>query len=153
MSIILMCAAMPVFSQMHHNPALGIAFSENHGQFPAHVEAITPFAAGYIYLESDGLTIKVYDKDQVQANHTLREKPFGDHSLQWDVYRMNLVDAQVPDVAAYNTLSWTTNFFLGDDESKWRGNIPVHGGIRYNSIYPGIDIDFTGEYNNFKYTV
>ena len=59
-------------AQMMHNPALGINFSMNEGQFPPEVKAVTPFAAGSVYLQEDGLLVKLYDKDKVVALHENR---------------------------------------------------------------------------------
>ena len=37
------------------------------------------------------------------------------------------------------------NYFLGNEEDKWRSNVPVWGGVRYKNIYPGIDLELTSE--------
>jgi len=34
---------------------------------------------------------------------------------------------------------------LGNDEDKWRSNVPVWGGVRYKNLYPGIDLELTSE--------
>jgi hypothetical protein len=36
------------------------------------------------------------------------------------------------------------NYFLGNDPSKWRTNIPTYAKVRYESIYPGVDLVYYG---------
>lgn len=35
----------------------------------------------------------------------------------------------------------TSNYFLGNDPSKWRSSVPNYGGARYRSVYSGIDLE------------
>ncbi|KKM97152.1 hypothetical protein LCGC14_1170990, partial [marine sediment metagenome] len=36
------------------------------------------------------------------------------------------------------------NYFLGDDESKWRSGVPSFGAVVYEDLYDGIDLHVTG---------
>lgn len=36
------------------------------------------------------------------------------------------------------------NYYIGDDESAWRGDVPSYGTIVYESIYDGVDLHVTG---------
>ena len=36
------------------------------------------------------------------------------------------------------------NYFLGNDPSKWRSNIPLYGRVNYQNLYPGVDLAFHG---------
>jgi hypothetical protein len=38
-----------------------------------------------------------------------------------------------------------SNYFIGNDPRKWRTNVPTFGGVRYENIYPGVDLVY---YNN-----
>jgi gliding motility-associated-like protein len=43
------------------------------------------------------------------------------------------------------------NYFLGNDPSKWAGNVKSYGTIQYENIYPGIDVRFYSENGFLKY--
>lgn len=141
------------FAQLMHNPSLGIAFSENLGQFPDHVKYVTPFAAGYIYLEDSGLTIKLYDKGKVQELHQRKSGEITDNFVAQDFYQMKFIGAQKPVASGFEQQSWYTNFYLGDDPSRWVSHAGVYSKVEFDELYPGIDLEFLGEYNNFKYNI
>ena len=41
---------------------------------------------------------------------------------------------------AEDRLGGVSNYFIGTDPRKWRTNIPQYGRLRYEGIYPGIDL-------------
>jgi len=45
----------------------------------------------------------------------------------------------------FNRVETSVNFFLGDDPDEWRSNVPAWGGVRYVDLYPGVDLEITGE--------
>jgi len=47
-------------------------------------------------------------------------------------------------VTGENQLEGKSNHFIGNDPARWRTNIPRFGGVRYNQIYPGIDLLYYG---------
>ncbi len=44
-----------------------------------------------------------------------------------------------------NRLDTTISYFYGNDPDQWRPAVPVWGGVRYVDLYPGIDLELTGE--------
>ena len=38
-----------------------------------------------------------------------------------------------------------TNYFVGNDASKWREHVPSYNRVRYKDLYPGIDLIYYGE--------
>jgi hypothetical protein len=43
------------------------------------------------------------------------------------------------------------NYFIGDDPSKWRSNIPTFGKVEYQDVYPGIDLVYYGQGQQLEY--
>lgn len=37
------------------------------------------------------------------------------------------------------------SYFIGDDPAQWQAGVPVWGGVRYVDLYPGVDLEITGE--------
>ncbi len=54
-----------------------------------------------------------------------------------------------------DALPGKVNYFLGNDPTKWRTNIPTYSGLTYKGLYPGIDLSYTGDAHQLKgtYTV
>ena len=37
------------------------------------------------------------------------------------------------------------SYFLGNDPAQWRPEVPVYGSVRYDELYPGIDLVLGGD--------
>jgi uncharacterized protein (TIGR03437 family) len=48
-------------------------------------------------------------------------------------------------------LASASNYFIGNDPSKWRTAVPHFGRIRYRDIYPGIDLVYYGNDRQLEY--
>ena len=44
-----------------------------------------------------------------------------------------------------------TNYFVGNEPSKWRSSIPNYARARYRSLYPGIDLVYYGHHGSLEY--
>ncbi len=61
------------------------------------------------------------------------------------VLRMKLVGANPrASVTGADELSGRTNYFIGSDPTKWRTNVPHFAKVRYQDVYPGIDLVYYG---------
>ena len=49
-------------------------------------------------------------------------------------------DTQVPEIVGEQKLEGHHNYFLGNDESRWRTGVPLYASLRYENLYPGIDL-------------
>ena len=45
-----------------------------------------------------------------------------------------------PQVVGLERLPGVTNYFIGNDPAKWRSNVPGYAKVKYEGIYPGIDL-------------
>lgn len=61
------------------------------------------------------------------------------------VLRMSLIGAnRDASVSGASELPGKINYFIGNDPSKWRTNIPTYAHVRYKNVYPGIDLVYYG---------
>ena len=56
-----------------------------------------------------------------------------------------------PRVSGLDRLDSTSNYYVGRDESKWRKNVANYARVKYDSIYPGIDLIYYGNQQQFEY--
>jgi hypothetical protein len=43
------------------------------------------------------------------------------------------------------------NYFFGNDQTKWLTNVPTFGRVRYQNVYPGIDLLYYGSHQQLEY--
>jgi hypothetical protein len=46
--------------------------------------------------------------------------------------------------AGIDELPGKTNYFIGNDPKKWRSNVPTYARVRYENVYPGVDVEYYG---------
>src|SRR5439155_1974050 len=69
-----------------------------------------------------------------------------------DVLRMKLVGAnQAAKVTALDELPGKSNYFIGTDPKKWRTDVPTYGKVKFESVYPGIDLVYYGNQRQLEY--
>jgi len=52
--------------------------------------------------------------------------------------------AKSPAVIGEDRKPGKVNYFIGNDPTKWRTNVPTYTRVRYKSVYPGIDLVYYG---------
>jgi len=68
------------------------------------------------------------------------------------VVRMAFVGASPqPRIAGQKELAGKVNYFLGNDPAKWRTNVPIYAAVRYEGLYPGIDLVYYGNNRQLEY--
>ena len=66
--------------------------------------------------------------------------------------RMRLLGgAKAPAVHAVDEQRGKANYFVGNDPSQWRTNIPTYAKVRYDEVYPGIDVVYYGNQRQLEY--
>jgi uncharacterized repeat protein (TIGR01451 family) len=66
--------------------------------------------------------------------------------------RMKLVGANAqPRITGREELPGKVNYFVGSDAAQWRTNVPTYAKVRYESIYPGVDLIYYGYQRRFEY--
>ncbi|HEX4378848.1 MAG TPA: SBBP repeat-containing protein, partial [Candidatus Acidoferrum sp.] len=111
-----------------------LTFEANSGQTDARVKFLAR-GAGY--------TVFLTDRDA-----TLRlARPATQPGKRADdaVVRFALVGANTHPVAhAVDLQDGRANYFVGNDPSKWRRNISEYAGVKFDAVYPGIDLVYYG---------
>ncbi len=68
------------------------------------------------------------------------------------VLRMRLANAnKATKIAGIDPLPGRVDYFLGQDPSKWRTNIPSYARVKYADVYPGVDLVFYGNQRRLEY--
>jgi hypothetical protein len=68
------------------------------------------------------------------------------------VVRMHFDGANpAAEIAGTKQLLGKTNYFIGNDPKKWRTGVPSYEAVRYQEIYPGVDVLFYGRQRRLEY--
>src|SRR5213076_1506631 len=44
-----------------------------------------------------------------------------------------------------------SNYFIGNDPKKWRTNVPTFAKVKYENVYPGVDLVYYGNQGQLEY--
>jgi len=66
-------------------------------------------------------------------------------------FRIKWLGAPPSEASGDEQLAGKVNYFVGNDRSRWRTNIPTYRKVRYSSVYPGIDLIYYGTERQLEY--
>ena len=68
------------------------------------------------------------------------------------VVRMRLVGGNAKGrVVGLDELPGRSNYFIGNDPKKWRTNVPSYAKVKYEGVYPGVDLVYYGNQRQLEY--
>jgi hypothetical protein len=68
------------------------------------------------------------------------------------VLRMRLVGANAKaTVTGAEELPGKSNYFIGNDPKKWRTNVSSYARVKYEGVYPGVDLVYYGNQRQLEY--
>src|SRR5439155_8438384 len=56
-----------------------------------------------------------------------------------------------PEIAGIDLLPGRSNYFIGNDPTKWKTDVPHYARVRYAEVYQGIDLIFHGNQRQLEY--
>jgi Beta-propeller repeat len=66
--------------------------------------------------------------------------------------RMKLVGANSnPQIVAENQLPGRSNYFIGNDSSKWQSGVQQYARVAYRAVYPGVNLAFHGQQRQLEF--
>ncbi|MGA7943515.1 MAG: SBBP repeat-containing protein [Candidatus Sulfotelmatobacter sp.] len=141
--------------------ALPLAFEQNQGQTDTQVK-YTARGNGYtLFLTANAAVFSLQPRSAESAPSTvrrgaeLRAKSLRQRRAQENsdaVVRMQLVGGNsLAKVAASGLLPGKSNYFVGNDPSKWRTDVAHYARVSYEDVYPGVNMAFHGAQRQFEF--
>jgi hypothetical protein len=137
---------------------LPLSFEANHGQTDEKVKFLSRGSGYTLFLTSDAAVFSLRQtspkgsaapQQSLPGLHLRRSEPV---STKGAVLRMKLVKANSgANVTGDDELPGTSNYFVGNDPKKWRTNVPTYARVKYEGIYPGVDLLYYGNQRQLEY--
>jgi len=139
------------------NPRPHQRFVENKGQLPPKVKYRAEFGTASMFAEIGGVTWSMLQADAGDRVHDVFHADAAEKAafkLNGHAWRMRFVDANgAPVITAFDRSTTYLNYFVGNDPTKWAGNVGVFGEVKYQDVWMGIDLRFHSDKGSFKYDV
>jgi uncharacterized repeat protein (TIGR01451 family) len=127
---------------------LPLSFEANWGQTDKRVRFIARGVGFGLFLTSDEtvLALRPGIVDSTESNSSRRS------SADDKVLRMKLVGAERrASISGLDELPGRLNYFIGNDPRKWRKDVPAYSKVRFQNVYPGIDVVYHGNQGQLEY--
>ena len=133
---------------------LPLSFEANHGQSDAKVKFVSR-GSGYSLFLTSNEAVLVLSHSEADGNpNASREARTAVAARQSKraVVRMTLVNANPQAQAAgHEELPGKSHYFIGNDPAKWRTNISTYAKVKYEGVYPGVDLVYYGNPGQLEY--
>ena len=131
-------------------------YLENKGQWPTQVLYHTNFGELALWAERDRITFSKWETGIGEKVHELLHAPGSERDgtpLHRHAWRMHLQGAAPTAIEALSPGTTGYNYFIGNDPTKWAGDVRAFDEVIYRNAWPGIDLRLHAGGNNFKYDV
>jgi PKD repeat protein len=147
-----------VFSFNISRAAVKLQYEENKGQCDSNVQYKADLTGGRVFAGKDRLTYVFYSREDLELAH--ERSIDGSTSLvspentviHCHAMRMNFVNAdREVFLSPSQQAEGLTNYFLGNDPSKWASNVKAYYQVYYSNLYHGIDMKLYSNELNTEY--
>lgn len=145
--LLLIVVAWPQLASAQNVSFTNRGFVANQGQWHPDVQFMALSATGSpVWITTKGI---VYDqKKYMESSETDSSNP----RRQGHVVRIYFHGASSnPSVYGIDQQSGYYNYIRTSDKTKWITNVPVYGRVKFQGIYPGVDILYYYEQQNLRY--
>ena len=142
------------------NPDFGkipLYFIPNEGQVDEEALFYAKASRYTLWLTKEGLVFdsaRRIKKENAKSMRLSSRDKYNPENFKYDrdVSRLIFINANTkPEVVPLNDIEHKVNYFIGDDESKWRTNIQTSSSVLYRELYPYIDLKVYGVEQQIEY--
>ena len=147
---------------------LPLVFEPNLGQVSSNVDFLSHSPGYTLFLTPDGAIIRSSTRRHSSSGASVisavsgkypRMGPSPNKSSRstkheqnaFEVIRMRALGSKGANPEGRDSQEGKSNYFLGNDPSKWRRNVPQYREVQYSSVYPGIDFVYHGNDGQLEY--
>ena len=130
-------------------------FVPNQGQWEGEFQYKLPLKYGALFFEKGAVQMVLRDAGQIEdlRGHHMHEAGLSlpVDPLRTYAVRMKFIDAEPSESRGTHETGYYHNYFLGEDQSRWKGGVRPHDELVYENLYPTTKLKFYGKDNHLKY--
>ncbi len=139
--------------------AMPLYFTENQGQWDDRIKFRANAGRATMWFGADGAyyqfnrIVESADSDPASdLDESIALLNTQSDSIEVLMIKANFVGAKSnPEMVGVDMTDYKVNYFIGNDESKWRTDVPNYTAVRYMEIYSGIDLKYYGNNKQMEY--
>jgi len=117
---------------------LPLSFEANQGQADRQVKFLARGSGYGLFLTANEAVLSLRNERVGGNAHDSNDPPS-------TVLRMKLEGTNAnPQIAGFAELPGKSNYFIGNDPRQWRTDIPTYAKVKYEGVYPGVDLVYYG---------
>jgi len=129
--------------------ALPLAFEQNQGQTDSQVKYMARGDGYILFLAANDAVFSLQSRSSntstSRAPALANTRQHTAQKVSAAVVRMQLAGSNsLAKVSASDLLPGKSNYFMGNDPSKWHSNVPHYARVSYQDVYPGVNLAFHG---------
>ncbi len=136
-----------------------LGFEANLGQTDPRVRFVAKGPGSAIFLTPDTATVVLSRVPAIPvqlAGPTISKNMKSDSDLasmtKSSALTMRFKGAALPaSIEGENRLPSITNYFIGNDPTRWHSAIPNYARVRYRNVYPGVDVVYYGNHRELEF--
>lgn len=136
---------------------LPLSFEANQGQTDSQVKFLSRGSGYTLFLTPSEAVVALRGRENVnreegKGKSTSPRPTEGEGQGEGATLRMHFEGAnRDAKITGLEKLPGIVNYFVGKDPAKWRTNVPTYARVRYQEIYPGIDLVYYGNQRQLEY--
>jgi len=133
---------------------LPLSFEANQGQTDRRVKFLSRGSGYALFLTGDEAVLALKKGNPERKQSAAVPPAAGKHvsSETTDFLRMRLLGASPAVlVSGVDERAGKSNYFVGNDPAKWQTNVPTYAKVKYEEVYPGINLIYYGNQRQLEY--
>jgi hypothetical protein len=131
---------------------LPLSFEVNQGQVDPDIKFLSRGQGYALLLKFNEAVLALQKPSTGSGGSKLDPRNPNPESPMPAVLRLRLVGASPsPRVSGEERLPGKVSYFIGNDPARWRTNVPTYQKVRYEGVYPGVDLLYYGKQGQVEY--
>jgi gliding motility-associated-like protein len=125
----------------------------NVGQWDKEIIYTVDMASGHLYVDQKGFTYVLHDAMAHKHDGEEHSAEEHDDKIHAQVVKSHFLNSNWQGQKTEGSKSdFYRNYFIGNDEARWKANVKSCAQTTLNEFYPGIDLQLDGSSNQLKYS-
>jgi hypothetical protein len=140
-----------ILSELNYGE-LPLSFEANLGQRDSEVKFYARGNGYGLFLTPDSAVLALTPRPRAGARSNAGLHQTSIKETNPEVLRLRLIGGETAaKVTGESRLPGNANYFIGNDPAMWRTNVPTYASVRYENVYPGIDLTYYGNHRRLEY--